>query len=63
LVRNAAAVLFAHNHPGGETEPSQADQLVTRRLKEALALVEIAVVDHLIVVGGVTVSMAERGLV
>jgi len=63
LARNAAACLFVHNHPSGIAEPSQADELITRRLKEALALVEIRVLDHLVVAGDEVVSFAERGLV
>ncbi|RRQ22170.1 RadC family protein [Thiohalobacter thiocyanaticus] len=62
LAHNAAAVILAHNHPSGVAEPSQADQLLTRRLKEALALVEIRVLDHLVIGAGETVSLAERGL-
>jgi len=62
LARNAAAVILAHNHPSGVAEPSQADELITRRLKEALALVEIRVLDHLVVGDGVCESFAERGL-
>ena len=62
LGRNAAAVIFAHNHPSGVAEPSQADELITRRLREALALVDIRVVDHFIVGDGVCMSFAERGL-
>jgi DNA repair protein RadC len=61
LVHNAAAVILAHNHPSGVAEPSQADELITRRLKEALALVDIRVLDHLIVGSGLVESMAERG--
>ena len=62
LARNAAAVILAHNHPTGLAEPSQADELITRRLKEALALVDIRVLDHLVVGDGVCESFAERGL-
>ena len=62
LSRNAAAVILAHNHPSGVAEPSQADELITRRLKQALALVDIRVLDHLIVGDGVCESFAERGL-
>lgn len=62
LARNAAALVLAHPHPSGSAEPSQADELITRRLKEALALVDIRVLDHIIVAGGETVSLAERGL-
>ena len=60
---NAAAVVFYHNHCSGVAEPSTADQAITRRLKEALALVDIRVLDHLVVAVGHTVSMAERGLI
>lgn len=62
LSHNAAAVIFAHNHPSGVAEPSQADETITRRLKEALALVDIRVLDHFIVGEGEAVSFAERGL-
>jgi len=61
LEYNAAAVIFAHNHPSGEAEPSQSDERITRRLKEALGLVDIRVLDHF-VVGDDVVSFAERGL-
>lgn len=63
LDRRAAALIFAHNHPSGVAEPSQADEYITRRLRDALALVDIRVVDHLIVGDGACVSLAERGLV
>jgi DNA repair protein RadC len=63
LQRNAAAVIVAHNHPSGVAEPSQADELITQRVKEALALVDIRLLDHIIVGDGVSVSLAERGLV
>ena len=62
LKRNAAAVIFAHPHPSGVAEPSQADELITRRLREALALVDIRVLDHFIVAGSTVVSFAESGL-
>ena len=62
LAANAAAVIFAHNHPSGVAQPSQADELLTRQLKDALALVEVRVLDHFIVAGGHTLSFAERGL-
>jgi DNA repair protein RadC len=62
LAHNAAACLLAHNHPSGVAEPSQADELITQRLKEALAMVDIRVLDHLIVAGGEVVSFAERGV-
>jgi len=59
---NAAAVILAHNHPSGVCEPSQADQLITQRLRDALALVDIRVLDHVIVAGSDTLSFASRGL-
>jgi DNA repair protein RadC len=59
---NAAAVIFAHNHPSGVAEPSQADLRITQRLKEALALIDVRVLDHLIVGEGLGASLAERGL-
>jgi DNA repair protein RadC len=63
LSRNAAAVILAHNHPSGVAEPSQADELITSRLREALALVDIRVLDHIVVGDGACVSFAERGLI
>jgi len=62
LQRNAAAVIVAHNHPSGVAEPSQADELITQRVKEALGLVDIRLLDHIIVGDGVSVSLAERGV-
>jgi DNA repair protein RadC len=62
LARNAAAVIFAHNHPSGVAQPSQSDELLTRNLKEALALVEVKVLDHFIIAGNHAISFAERGL-
>lgn len=62
LRANAAAVIFAHNHPSGVAQPSQADELLTRCLKDALALVDVKVLDHFIVAGNQTLSFAERGL-
>jgi len=62
LHHNAAAVIFAHNHPSGVAEPSRADELLTRTLRDALALVDIRVLDHVIVAGAASVSFAERGL-
>ena len=59
---NAAAVILCHPHPSGIAEPSQADELITRRLVDALRLVDIRVLDHLIVAGSEVVSFAERGL-
>lgn len=61
LAANAAAVIFAHNHPSGDPEPSQADIRVTRRLKDALALVDVRVLDHIVVGVTGTQSLAERG--
>ena len=61
LQLNAAAVIFAHNHPSGVAEPSQADESITRRLKTALDLVSVRVLDH-IIVGKDSVSLAARGL-
>ena len=62
LRANAAAVIFAHNHPSGAAQPSQADELLTRNLKDALALVDVKVLDHFVVAGRQTLSFAERGL-
>lgn len=61
LAHNAAAVILAHNHPSGVAEPSQADEMITRRLKEALSLVDIRLLDHLVVAGADAVSLAEQG--
>ncbi len=63
LQKNAAAVIVAHNHPSGVAEPSQADELITQRVKEALAIVDIRLLDHIIVGDGVAVSLAEHGIV
>jgi DNA repair protein RadC len=64
LARNAAAVILAHNHPSGVSEPSAADELLTRALKEALALVDVRLLDHFIVAGTAPpLSLAERGKV
>lgn len=63
LRHNAAAVILVHNHPSGVAEPSRADELLTTRLKEALTLVDIRLLDHLIVGDGETVSFSERGLI
>ena len=59
---NAAAVIFAHNHPSGSPEPSHADEVLTSALKSALALVDVKVLDHLIIAGERVMSFAERGL-
>jgi DNA repair protein RadC len=63
LGHNAAAIIFAHNHPSGVAEPSKADQLLTQRLKDALALVDIRVLDHFVIGDHEAVSLAERGLI
>ncbi|MFC3034405.1 DNA repair protein RadC [Pseudoalteromonas fenneropenaei] len=62
LKMNAAALILAHNHPSGVAEPSQADKLITNKLQQALALVDIQILDHLVVAGPCCVSFAERGL-
>jgi DNA repair protein RadC len=62
LVHNAAAVIFAHNHPSGIAEPSRADEMLTQTLKQALALVDVKVLDHFVVGSGAALSFAERGL-
>lgn len=62
LRHNAAAVILVHNHPSGVAEPSRADEVLTARLKEALALIEVRLLDHLIVGDGEMVSFSERGL-
>ncbi len=62
LAHNAAAVIFAHNHPSGVLEPSGADELITRRLAEALGLIDVRVLDHFIVGDGRCFSFAEHGL-
>jgi DNA repair protein RadC len=61
LHQNGSSVIFAHNHPSGELEPSQADIAITKRLKDALALIDVQVLDHIVVGNGAT-SFAERGL-
>lgn len=63
LHRNAAAVIVAHNHPSGVAEPSQADELITHRVKEALGLLDIRLLDHIVVTVGGCTSMSERGLI
>jgi len=62
IASNAAAVIFAHNHPSGVAEPSDTDVRLTRKLIDALALIDVRVLDHLIIGRGVQTSMAERGL-
>ena len=63
LQRNAAATIFAHNHPSGVAEPSAADRAITHELRDALALVGVRVLDHLVIGDGEPVSMAARGLI
>jgi DNA repair protein RadC len=62
LQRNAASVILCHNHPSGVAEPSRADEALTQTLRQALALVDIRVLDHVIVSGATSLSFAERGL-
>ncbi len=62
LAANAAAVILAHNHPSGVAEPSQADERITRRLKSALELVDIRLLDHLVIGDGASTSLASRGM-
>jgi DNA repair protein RadC len=62
LKHNAAAVIFSHNHPSGLAEPSEADRHITRRLKDALAMIDVRVMDHIIVGGGQWYSFAQYGL-
>jgi DNA repair protein RadC len=63
LQHNACAVIFAHNHPSGVAEPSAADRAITRELRQALRLVDVRVLDHLVIGAGAPVSMAARGLI
>ena len=63
LKLNASAVIFAHNHPSGCAEPSRADEMLTQQLRQALALVDIKVLDHFIVADTTVMSFAERGLI
>lgn len=62
LRHNAAAVILAHNHPSGIAEPSQADQMITKRLETALNTIDVRLLDHMVVGQGIVVSFAERGL-
>ena len=62
LRHNCAAVIFAHNHPSGIAEPSRADEALTQALKQALALVDVKVLDHFVIGGSAAMSFAERGL-
>ncbi len=63
LSHNAAAIILAHNHPSGVAEPSAADRQITRRLQDALALIDVRVLDHFIIAGSSTFSFAARGLI
>jgi len=63
LFHNAAAVILAHNHPSGLAEPSKADEMLTQSLKQALALVDVRVLDHFVIGSEEVVSFAERGLI
>jgi DNA repair protein RadC len=63
LRNNAAAVIFAHNHPSGVAEPSQSDRMLTDALKQTLALVDVRALDHFVVAGNQTLSFAERGMI
>ncbi len=63
LHHNAAAMIFAHNHPSGLAEPSQADEVLTGSLKQSLALVDVKVLDHFVVGGNSAMSFAERGMI
>ncbi len=58
---NAASLILAHNHPSGVNEPSQDDRTITLRLRDALALIDVRVLDHIIVGDGLPISLAERG--
>ena len=63
IQHNAAAMIISHNHPSGNPDPSRADEMLTKRLQDALALVDVRVLDHIIVAGNDTASFAERGLI
>jgi DNA repair protein RadC len=62
LLAETAALTLAHNHPSGVAEPSQADEVITIRLRDALALIDVRVLDHIVVTGDAVISFAERGL-
>jgi DNA repair protein RadC len=62
LSRNAAAVILAHNHPSGVAEPSQSDQLITRRIRDALELIDVRLLDHFVIGDNSCVSLASRGM-
>jgi DNA repair protein RadC len=61
LRHNTASVILSHNHPSGVAEPSRADELLTKALKDALALIDVKVLDHFVAVGNVALSFSERG--
>ena len=63
LAQNAAALILAHNHPSGVAEPSQADINLTQRLQDALALIDVRVLDHIVIGDGECIALAERGLI
>ena len=63
LQHNAVAVLLLHNHPSGDPAPSNADEVLTKRLQEALSLIDIRVLDHIVIGGATSISFAERGLI
>ena len=63
LHHNAAALILAHNHPSGHAEPSECDKMITQRVKDALALIDVRVLDHFVIGVGQTVSFAQRGLI
>ncbi|MCW8828296.1 MAG: DNA repair protein RadC [Gammaproteobacteria bacterium] len=63
ITHNAAAVILAHNHPSGVAEPSRADEQITERLKQALSLVDVRLLDHMVIGDGEIVSLAERGII
>ena len=62
LHHNAAAVILAHNHPSGSTDPSRADETLTETLRSTLSLIDVRVLDHLIIAGNASLSFAQRGL-
>lgn len=63
LIKSSSAVILVHNHPSGVAQPSHADEVLTRHLKQALRLIDVRVLDHLIVAGTTVLSFAERGLI
>jgi DNA repair protein RadC len=63
LFHNAAAVIIAHNHPSGIAEPSQSDMLITKKIQDALKLIDVTLLDHLIIGDGTYVSLSDRGMI